>query len=113
VVIKVRDLRKVSAALETEEGVVVGEAVSIEAILGGLEGEGANAILLHTAAIFKMEEQARESYPACWTEPAFVDWETQRVAGVLLCCFCRVKHAGWLKVWMVEVVVDSRSESIY
>jgi hypothetical protein len=55
--IKVRDLRELGAAVKAEEGVCVGELVSVEAIFRSLEGEGANAIFLHAATIFEMVEE--------------------------------------------------------
>ena len=55
--IEVGDLRKLGTAVKAEERVSIGELVSVEAILRSLEGQGANAILLHAATIFEMVEE--------------------------------------------------------
>lgn len=57
-VIEVRDLRKLGTALEAEEGILVGESVAIKPIFRRLEGESADAVLLHATAFFEVEEEA-------------------------------------------------------
>jgi hypothetical protein len=63
VVKEIRDLRKSSLARETEEWVSVLEAVAVEAIFRTFEGESANAVSFHTAAVFEVPKKGRELSP--------------------------------------------------
>ena len=87
-----RDLRKLGPALVAEERICIRELVAIEAVFGSLESEGANAVSLHTPTFFEVVQEARESNPVCWTKPAFVDGQAQRVV-VLTCCRVQI-HRG-------------------
>lgn len=86
VVIEMRDLRELGPTLKAEEWIFIRELVAVESIFGSLKGEGANAVSLDTTTFLEVVEEARESNPVGWTKPAFVDWETQRVFKVLMCC---------------------------
>lgn len=75
-IVEVRDLRELSPALIAIERVLVGKVIAVETVLRCLKGKSANAVSLHTATFFEVVQQARETNPVAWTEPAFVNGKT-------------------------------------
>lgn len=55
--VQVRNLWELGATLVAEERVLVGKSVSVKPVLRSLKGEGADAVTLHAATFFKVEQQ--------------------------------------------------------